>query len=784
MGNERQVQKKPRIGAKTNKITYRNLNWTIYLSALLVAGVSLAFQKSWMEQKVSLTVILAAAGTGAVCQALQTAMEKSRWVSKIIPAAPLVAGILFGGASLIGGVRAYLSVFLIQLNKLYDTGLPVFSQMISGQEMTVFVVVTACALGELIWCLLYRRRLWAAGLLAAACILIQIVLKNVSLLSVGFLFSAILGICMVGKQPVMTALSGIWAVGASVVFCLMVTQLPVREIPAVSSLRQSAKDWMHEMRYGEQTLPKGDLHQTGRLQSSGEAMLTVTSEQAKDLYLKGYTAGRYDASAGRWSTLSNSDYAGESYGMFDWLKAQDFDPFTQSASYYELCDRADQPEKNLLIITVDGAQREQLYTPQSLLALSDTQAEAVEEQKDIRIRTRGVTGIYEYSMEELSDSRPSELLVAKDWTENPVTPEQKRYCEAEAVYRKFVYEHYTAVDAGQKQLLHSLFWDGYDSENDGIYSAVSRVREVLSKNMKYDETQADIPEGEEPVTYFLTRQKSGSSMLFASAAVLALREHGIPARYVEGYYISEERFLEKSGQDTVLTGKDQHAWIEVYFDGMGFLPVDVTPGFYYDSAALKKMVEQPGVETKKAAVTGNRRDLTTEQEQGQDTGQQEELTVHTPDNRLLWLGIAAALFLLVTVLFSVVELFSVLVPKLAKHRFEKLDERARVRELSFWIYELLGLLQIPATPGYRTKETGVLVAKRVKDAEESEYGRVCSLIEKSIYGGEELPAFEERVLYSFIKKLEAELENLPKRRRFAARRHCIKCCFARMKHRQ
>ena len=76
------------------------------------------------------------------------------------------------------------------------------------------------------------------------------------------------------------------------------------------------------------------------------------------------------------------------------------------------------------------------------------------------------------------------------------------------------------------------------------------------------------------------------------------------------------------------------------------------------------------------------------------------------------------------------------------------------------------------------------MAERIKDVEEGEYERVCGLIEKSVYGGEELRAFEERALRSFIRKLEAEIETLPKRRCFAARSHCVKCCFMRMKHRQ
>ena len=39
--------------------------------------------------------------------------------------------------------------------------------------------------------------------------------------------------------------------------------------------------------------------------------------------------------------------------------------------------------------------------------------------------------------------------------------------------------------------------------------------------------------------YFLTENKKGYCMHFASAGVLLLRAAGVPARYVEGYVVNE-----------------------------------------------------------------------------------------------------------------------------------------------------------------------------------------------------------------------------------------------------
>ncbi len=39
---------------------------------------------------------------------------------------------------------------------------------------------------------------------------------------------------------------------------------------------------------------------------------------------------------------------------------------------------------------------------------------------------------------------------------------------------------------------------------------------------------------------------------------------------------------------------DAHAWAEAYMDGIGWIPVDFTPGFYYNTYALLRMQNLPG----------------------------------------------------------------------------------------------------------------------------------------------------------------------------------------------
>ena len=84
------------------------------------------------------------------------------------------------------------------------------------------------------------------------------------------------------------------------------------------------------------------------------------------------------------------------------------------------------------------------------------------------------------------------------------------------------------------------------------------------------------------VENFLRNTKEGYCVQFASAAALILRELGIPVRYAEGYVGNELSRI--SREDFVYGGYvrdyQAHAWIEVYFDGVGWIQYETTPQYY------------------------------------------------------------------------------------------------------------------------------------------------------------------------------------------------------------
>ena len=128
-----------------------------------------------------------------------------------------------------------------------------------------------------------------------------------------------------------------------------------------------------------------------------------------------------------------------------------------------------------------------------------------------------------------------------------------------------------------------------------VWSKVAAVQEYLRVETSYSMDLENLPEGADPVIYFLEESKEGYCMHYATAGAMMLRYMGHPARYVSGYVVPENAFeLNENGIYTA-TVKDYnaHAWVEVYIDGLGWMPVEMTPGYENGSQTLPTNPYEP-----------------------------------------------------------------------------------------------------------------------------------------------------------------------------------------------
>ncbi len=104
-------------------------------------------------------------------------------------------------------------------------------------------------------------------------------------------------------------------------------------------------------------------------------------------------------------------------------------------------------------------------------------------------------------------------------------------------------------------------------------AAVEAVVRYLRENYTYRLDSPAPARGEDAVDDFLFETREGFCEQFASAAAVLLRAAGVPARLVVGYAAGTT-----SDGGRLLRGEDAHAWIEVEFDGRGWVDVDPTGG--------------------------------------------------------------------------------------------------------------------------------------------------------------------------------------------------------------
>ena len=406
-------------------------------------------------------------------------------------------------------------------------------------------------------------------------------------------------------------------------------------------------------------------------------------------------------------------------------------------------------------VTVTGASRYYVYVPTSLLTVTDGH---VKEKTDTRFTSKGFFGEREYTYEEESGTRPSELTVTDSWVSNPNTENQKKYSKAEAVYRNFVYDNYVSVDSDIYDLMKELFWDDYESENDGIYSALNHIRNKLSENLSYVEQPEMAPDEKDPIIWGLTENHKGNDVLYASVAVQALRTHGIPARYVEGYYLASEDITKSENNSVTLTGKDAHAWVEVYFDGVGWQPVDVTPGYYYDALSLRDMISTPDTEHKSVAIQDQGNDVESSTKlEGGNNGKGSKIAQKVWNFAAIIIGILTVVILVILFIVAILEFGRVIFAWLEKRRYLRDDQKGQVLFLERSIFAVLAFIGIKTSLGWKTKEVDEIISNRFEDMKPGEYARTCELIERSVYGDMELKPNEMRTIQTFLTKMRTSL---------------------------
>ena len=196
-----------------------------------------------------------------------------------------------------------------------------------------------------------------------------------------------------------------------------------------------------------------------------------------------------------------------------------------------------------------------------------------------------------------------------------------------AAYNNYVMENYTAKQGGDGivsedaklllktgQLTSNMMYTGYIRENDANRIAAAQLVQqfLTSKAFKYSKNPPSTG-GKDVVENFLSNSRQGFCVHFASAGTMILRQMGVPCRYVSGYCAKEDSFKSGENDGDICEVKDSqsHAWVEIYLDDFGWIPVEMTPG-YYENVTGVNQFDYIGVNGKKTNAGDDLHDNDTE----------------------------------------------------------------------------------------------------------------------------------------------------------------------------
>ena len=359
-------------------------------------------------------------------------------------------------------------------------------------------------------------------------------------------------------------------------------------------------------------MPGGDLNQADTVTYDGRPALTVTTPNAFSMYLKGFTGDVLED--GVWQPLSADTYFKDYSLTGPWVRSDAFSPAISLGQLLDLkwqvqtaqYDRGERKSVTIarypVTIRNERAFRNTMFLPYEVSA----------ESKGLRRAELSHEGA---SAEGLRGQRSYELTVYQPLTADygnvsseAVIGEDAQYNEryrddfvpAEKVYRDFVnaYERDLpdAYRAPVAELAHAAGLTGSPSKD------VFRIRNLFGSAFRYSLELEAPAAGKDPLLTFMQETRTGYDTHFASLAVLLFRQAGIPARYAEGYFISKELAASVDSETEVelaVPDSASHAWVEVYKDGVGWVPVEVTPGYYEtepgssSGAGNKAQEEQP-----------------------------------------------------------------------------------------------------------------------------------------------------------------------------------------------
>lgn len=526
--------------------------------------------------------------------------RKTKWMLPILLAALLLV-VLFARNPLLNGFGAAWNTLRDLWAAEKGILLPLAETDSSG--LWLAGIVAGILLALLALALSYVPTL-AAAALAALCVAAAFVQPGVMLL-----FAAGISILLLSWQKHKNAVSAVSFLLVGVIVAGIATIS--LQTGTMQTLSQNAKDSLHHWRYEktEEVLPEGNLSEPVTKTESTDTILSVTADTVQTLYLRGFVGDTYEN--GEWSTLG-AEAAAEEKDLFYWLHQSGFYPQSQLATAARLMGNYQSGS-----VSVQNLAGCSLYRYEPCTVLPERAGLTKNRIQPSTVETNGLRGARGYSYETVSDVQAllPELL---DFLQNDTSDGVKSYLQMESAYREFVYSYALDVPAEFRAQLGAVLDQCCESYGpaDSLTKEQAQTAALAFLELCFD--------GSDTIALPLADTADGTTYQYATVAALALRYYGIPARYVEGYAVKTAE-----GEPVNVDASAAGAWVEVYQDGIGWLPLALTPGLEDLSAEQTESGIKPVGAGKEGNGDGPR--VTEGQELEQDNAEPDNSEDNTPD---------------------------------------------------------------------------------------------------------------------------------------------------------
>ncbi len=326
--------------------------------------------------------------------------------------------------------------------------------------------------------------------------------------------------------------------------------------------------------YGKSDYPEGKFSRYDDTVITGEERLQIKMSQPKQMYMRGFVGSKYTEDG--WEDSDLNIYGGDYEGVFEWFSANEYSPLTNLSAYAaQSAANGGEAEENSIYVEVSNisARRKYQYVPECVTYYSLENLYAP--KNDVNFRSQGLGRETDYSFDMVDViNNDYKAIYGEQWYQDQAG--DKTFHNSENVYGTFARTYYEDVPDDMRAYFDSHVPSAGQKMNP--FDAIKIVRDYTAGNMSYNNDADEYSGNEDFVIEMLNEHKSGYSAHFATVAAMLFRYYGIPARYVEGYLVNPP-----ASSDVIsVTDEDSHAWVEIYAGGLGFIPVEVTPGYYSD----------------------------------------------------------------------------------------------------------------------------------------------------------------------------------------------------------